>query len=181
MADVSDSRLAEAYQDVRNDSTPTNWFVGGYDGPAKIVFQAKGSDGFSGFADALKDNECQYGFVRFTTGDEESKRAKFVFISWAGPSSKALARAKMSVHKANVKDVLRDFAVEPWPRRRGHSAASFFFVRGVVVRDPSTASGNHEPIRQYAPPTASIRFCKQAHNSGISVDVHVVTASMNPG
>merc|ERR1711943_34715 len=112
MADCGDPQIAEGYQAVRSDSDDTDWFVCGYSGPTKIVFQAKGSDGFDGFAAALKDDQCQYGFVRFTTGDEESKRAKFAFISWGGPSAKALARAKMSVHKASVKEVVRDFAIE---------------------------------------------------------------------
>merc|ERR1712146_406870 len=96
MADCSDPQIADGYQAVRSDADDTNWFVCGYEGNTKIVFQAKGSD----------------GFVRFITGDEESKRAKFAFISWGGPSAKALARAKMSVHKASVKEVVRDFAIE---------------------------------------------------------------------
>jgi len=47
-----------------------------------------------------------------TTGDSESKRAKFVFVSWVGTGVGALAKAKVSVHKANVKEVIRDYAVE---------------------------------------------------------------------
>merc|ERR1719498_71851 len=104
MADCSDPQIADGYQAVRSDADDTNWFVCGY--------EAKLSHGFSGFVNALDDSQCQYGFVRFITGDEESKRAKFAFISWGGPSAKALARAKMSVHKASVKEVVRDFAIE---------------------------------------------------------------------
>ena len=111
MCDVSDPALAEAYQEVRNDSNPTDWCVFGYEGN-KIVLVGKGSGGFDEFAAQLTDNGCFYGFVRFTTGDEESKRAKFAFISWAGSGAPALKKAKMSVHKADVKTIIRDFAIE---------------------------------------------------------------------
>merc|ERR1712146_646532 len=83
MADCSDPQIADGYQAVRSDADDTNWFVCGYESNTKIVFQAKGSDGFSGFVNALDDSQCQYGFVRFITGDEESKRAKFAFIRGA--------------------------------------------------------------------------------------------------
>jgi len=35
-----------------------------------------------------------------------------VFISWTGSSAGIMRKAKVSVHKANVKSVFRDFAVE---------------------------------------------------------------------
>lgn len=84
----------------------------GYDGPAKIVLKGQGSGDFSELKSEFKDDEVQFAFVRIVTGDEESKRAKFVFISWCGEKVKSLARAKLSVHKADVKNIVRDFALE---------------------------------------------------------------------
>ena len=112
MVDVSDSRIAQAYADVRSDSNPTSYAVLGYEGKTKIVVQATGSGDWNEFTGHLRDGEAQFGFVRVTTGDEESKRAKFVFVSWVGSGVSILARAKVSVHKANVKEVIRDYAVE---------------------------------------------------------------------
>lgn len=40
------------------------------------------------------------------TGDELSKRAKFAFITWIGPSVGALKRARVSIDKALVKEVI---------------------------------------------------------------------------
>jgi hypothetical protein len=40
------------------------------------------------------------------TGDELSKRAKFAFISWIGSSVGALKRAKVSIDKTLVKEVV---------------------------------------------------------------------------
>jgi len=112
MADVSDPEIAAAYQEVRKDSSENNWFVLGYSGNAAVQVVAKGSGGLPGLVEQLQDDQCQYAYLRVTSGDEESKRTKFVFISWCGEGVGALKRAKMSVHKASVKTVVRDFAVE---------------------------------------------------------------------
>ena len=62
---------------------------------------------------ALKDDQCQYGMLKVTyQGDDETTRTKFVFFSWAGPNAKAIVKGKMSVHKASVKTVFTDYAVE---------------------------------------------------------------------
>eukprot|EP01102_Stenamoeba_stenopodia_P005889 TRINITY_DN16603_c0_g1_i1.p1 TRINITY_DN16603_c0_g1~~TRINITY_DN16603_c0_g1_i1.p1 ORF type:complete len:180 (-),score=34.36 TRINITY_DN16603_c0_g1_i1:104-643(-) len=111
MVDVSDPALAQAYQDVRSDANPTSWVIFGYSGN-KIVVDATGSGDYAEFASHFDDSKAQYGFVRVTTGDSESKRAKFVFIAWVGTGVSPLARAKVSVHKANVKQIVRDYAAE---------------------------------------------------------------------
>jgi len=111
MVDVSDPALTQAYTDVRSDANPTSWAVFGYDGN-KIVVQATGSGGYHEFKGQFQDSQCQFGFVRVNTGDNESKRAKFVFVSWVGTGVSPLKRAKVSVHKANVKEVVRDYACE---------------------------------------------------------------------
>lgn len=114
MADVSDSRLADAYAAVRSDSDPTTWAVAGYDKDAKdkIVLEATGTGSLDELAGHFHEDACQFAYLRVTTGDEESKRAKFVFIAWTGPKAGILRKAKVSVHKANMKQVFRDFAVE---------------------------------------------------------------------
>jgi len=39
-------------------------------------------------------------------GDEMSKRRKFLFLTWIGPSVGVIQRAKMSTDKAIIKDVI---------------------------------------------------------------------------
>lgn len=46
-----------------------------------------------------------FAYVRFETGDEMSRRAKFAFITWIGPSVPPLKKAKVSTDKAFVKQV----------------------------------------------------------------------------
>lgn len=48
-----------------------------------------------------------FGYLRVTTGDELSKRAKFVFISWCGNEVGGLKRAKLGTDKASLKQILQ--------------------------------------------------------------------------
>ena len=52
------------------------------------------------------DDDRAYGYVRFETGDEMSRRAKFAFITWIGPFVSALKKAKVSTDKAFVKNIV---------------------------------------------------------------------------
>lgn len=44
--------------------------------------------------------------------DELSRRAKFLLVSWCGSDVKVMRRGKLSVHVADVKSVIKSFAVE---------------------------------------------------------------------
>ena len=44
--------------------------------------------------------------MRVFTGDELSKRAKFAFVAWIGSSVSALKRAKCSIDKSLVKEIV---------------------------------------------------------------------------
>ena len=52
------------------------------------------------------DTERVYGYIRMFTGDEMSKRAKFALITWIGSGVNALKRARTSIDKSVVKDVI---------------------------------------------------------------------------
>jgi len=112
MADVSDPELKQAYEDVRSDASETSWVVYGYEGNNKIVKKASGTGTLDELKGSLEDDQVQYGYLRVTSGDSESKRAKFVFISWVGEKVGPLKRAKVSVHKAGVKSIIQSFAIE---------------------------------------------------------------------
>lgn len=53
-----------------------------------------------------------YGYVKFTTGDEMSKRQKFVFLSWCGEKVSPLKKAQVSTHRSIVKKYVQNFAIE---------------------------------------------------------------------
>lgn len=71
----------------------------------QIVCSAKGSD-FEKFRDEFGENERAFGYIRLQTGDEMSKRQKFILITWVGPSVSVIQRAKMSTDKALIKSVI---------------------------------------------------------------------------
>jgi len=111
--DIQQEAINAAYEDVRNDSTPTTWALLAYDGNT-IVLNATGEE-FSDFQSRFKDDDRLFGFVRMTTGAEpafKSARAKFVLVTWIGAEVSALKRAKVSTDKSLVKGVLKSFALE---------------------------------------------------------------------
>ena len=92
-----------------------SWLVLSYpeDTKSAVLYLAgSGSGGIEEARSYLKDDGLHYVYFRETVGDNESKRAKFVFLSWAGEQVSAIKRAKMSVHKADVKKVISSFAIE---------------------------------------------------------------------
>lgn len=113
MAEIQKEEIAEAYEDVRNDATPTTWALLAYESNT-IVLAGTGTD-IDEFKSKFNEDERLFGFLRMTTGEEpnfKSKRAKFVLITWIGANVGALKRAKVSTDKTFVKAVLQNFALE---------------------------------------------------------------------
>eukprot|EP01119_Soliformovum_irregulare_P012379 TRINITY_DN3211_c0_g1_i1.p1 TRINITY_DN3211_c0_g1~~TRINITY_DN3211_c0_g1_i1.p1 ORF type:complete len:136 (+),score=49.58 TRINITY_DN3211_c0_g1_i1:95-502(+) len=112
MADVTDPNIAEAYKAVRNDADETNWLVVGYETNKKLVLQAKGSGGMDELVSNLKEDSCNFAYTKVVSKDEETTRAKFVFITWIGENASVMRKGNMSVHVANIKSVIRDYTLE---------------------------------------------------------------------
>ncbi|XP_020790544.1 coactosin-like protein [Boleophthalmus pectinirostris] len=100
----------EAYNDVRDDNTETNWVVFKYDG-SMIVPGEQGVD-YEDFKRLCTDDARIFAFLRITTGDAMSKRAKFTLITWIGECISGLQRAKVSTDKSLVKEVVQTYAKE---------------------------------------------------------------------
>ncbi|XP_072551702.1 coactosin-like protein [Salminus brasiliensis] len=100
----------EAYNLVRDDNSDINWAAFKYEG-SMIVPSGHGTD-YADFKSQCTDDVRLFGFVRITTGDAMSKRAKFTLITWIGENVSGLQRAKISTDKTLVKDVVQNFAKE---------------------------------------------------------------------
>ncbi|XP_041794931.1 coactosin-like protein [Chelmon rostratus] len=100
----------EAYNQVRDDNSDTNWAAFKYEG-SMIIPAGQGSD-YEDFKRMCTDDSRLFGFVRITTGDAMSKRAKFTLITWIGENISGLQRAKISTDKAIVKEIVQNFAKE---------------------------------------------------------------------
>ncbi|KAJ6588762.1 actin depolymerizing protein [Mycena capillaripes] len=121
MADVSDPAIDEAYQDVRSDKTDTNWLLLDYenDRSDKLQLTSTGTGGLGELRDALDDGKASYAYVRVAySNDKESTREKFILVVWIGPHCKVMRKAKISVHTADVKNVLRVFSIDVAARER---------------------------------------------------------------
>ncbi|XP_052063403.1 coactosin-like protein [Mytilus californianus] len=111
MTAIDRENIYDAYEDVRKDDSDTNWLVLTFDDANKIVLESTGAD-FGEFRDKFTDDARLFGYLKVISGDELSKRSKFVFITWIGPKVSVLKKAKMSADKGVVKEVIRNFAIE---------------------------------------------------------------------
>ncbi|KAF8498868.1 actin depolymerizing protein [Gautieria morchelliformis] len=114
MADASAPEIAEAYQDLRS-SSDTNWLLVDYenDRSDRLVLTSTGTGGLAELQDTLDDARASFAYVRVKySNDKESQREKFILIVWIGKSVKVMRRAKISVHSADVKQVLRAYSID---------------------------------------------------------------------
>ncbi|GLB42333.1 putative adf-like domain-containing protein [Lyophyllum shimeji] len=121
MADLSDPKIDQAYQDVRSDKSETNWLLLDYesDKSDKLQLTATGTGGLAELREALDDTKASYAYARVTySNDKESTREKFILVVWIGPSCKVMRRAKISVQAADVKAVLRVYSIEVAAREK---------------------------------------------------------------
>ncbi|KAL6073265.1 ADF-H domain-containing protein [Balamuthia mandrillaris] len=115
MCDVSDPQIAESYRAISNiaDKSSINWIVLGYEGRNKLKVIGTGTGGINEATALLQPNECYYGLFRVTfKAADDTERTKFALFAYAGPEASILKKGNMSVHKASVKSIFRDFALE---------------------------------------------------------------------
>ena len=109
MSDCSAPEIAEAYQAVRNDNDDTNWMLITYaEGSNDKVWclAGKGNDGLDGLKALLSDSFIGFGYLRVISGDEMSKRPKFVFIKFVGKQNKLNRKAALNLQRGDVEKVL---------------------------------------------------------------------------
>ncbi|CAN9498678.1 unnamed protein product [Ophioblennius macclurei] len=110
MTKINKDACREAYNEVRDDSTDTNWVVFTYED--NMILPAGQGTEYEDFKKMCTDDARLFAFVRMTTGDAMSKRAKFTLITWIGENINPMQRAKISTDKTLVKDIVQNFAKE---------------------------------------------------------------------
>ena len=113
MSDCSDPAIREAYEEVRKDDNETNWMLISYaEGSDKVwSLVGKGEGGLEELKEKLNENFRGFGYLRCITGDDLSKRAKFVFITYCGEKVRLIHRTKLTVHKADVLRVIEQVSI----------------------------------------------------------------------
>ncbi|WOO81044.1 Coactosin [Vanrija pseudolonga] len=115
MADVKDPKIAEAYELVRSDKSDETWLRLDYesDKSDKLVLSETGTGDLDEFTSKLDPAKASFGFVRVKyANDEHSFREKFTLVTWIGENVKIMRRAKVSVHTADVKSIIRSYSIE---------------------------------------------------------------------
>jgi len=140
---VDKDAIRRAYDDVRSDTTETEWAVFKFDENNRLGVTATGSD-FTGFKSYFGTDDRGFGYIRIKTGDEMSKRAKFVLVTWVGPGVSVMKKAKMSTDKALMKDIIQNMSVELQLENHGEFSHDHFKMQvdkasgaryGTGVRD----------------------------------------------
>ncbi|PPQ75593.1 hypothetical protein CVT24_010899, partial [Panaeolus cyanescens] len=111
----------KAYQEVRNDKSDTNWLLLDYESERsdKLKLTQTGTGGLSELTGILDESKASYAYVRVSySNDKESTREKFILVIWIGSSCKVMRKAKISVHSADVKNVLRVYSIEVAAREK---------------------------------------------------------------
>merc|ERR1711892_801963 len=102
--------IRAAYNEVMEDKNGVDWAVFLFDG-SKLGVTAKG-DNFDSFKSNFGPDDRGFGYVKVMTGDEMSKRSKFVFCTWVGSNVSVMKKAKMSTDKALMKEIIQNLSVE---------------------------------------------------------------------
>lgn len=72
-------------------------------GQKKIVLKAVGKGGHSEMTSFCREDEVLFLFLRLMDGDKESKRVKFVFITFVGEHVGGMPRGRVGSHMSNIK------------------------------------------------------------------------------
>merc|ERR1712072_1108517 len=91
---VDKAAIFEAYNEVMADNNNIEWAAFTF-ADNKLGVAAKGVD-FAEFKSHFGADDRGFGYIKITTGDEMSKRSKFVFCTWVGPNVSVMKKAKMS-------------------------------------------------------------------------------------
>jgi len=111
--DLSDPALKEAYDDVKKDSTKTNWVLFGYAPQSnKLQVVGTGEGGIEEFTEELNTGTAGYGFVRLETESSYgggTAHTKFLYITWAPDGVPATRKGILHTHSEIVGKFLKGF------------------------------------------------------------------------
>lgn len=103
--------MRDAYASVMSDNNGVEWAAFKFDGTNQLVVSDTGND-FSCFKSQFGPDDRGFGYIKIQTGDEVSKRSRFVLVTWVGANVSVMKKAKMSTDKLLVKEVIQNLSVE---------------------------------------------------------------------
>jgi len=121
---VDKAAIQEAYLEVMGDKNGIEWAAFTF-ADSKLGLTAKGED-FDEFKTHFGPDDRGFGYIKIMTGDEMSKRSKFLFLTWVGPNVSVMKKAKMSTDKALLKEIITNLSVELQVETAGEFTLSNF-------------------------------------------------------
>ncbi|EKD19142.1 uncharacterized protein L3040_007253 [Drepanopeziza brunnea f. sp. 'multigermtubi'] len=122
MSGVDAPEIKTAYDDVRSDTSETNWLIISYASASgdKLILSETGTGGLPELQSKLDPSQAQYAYVRVEyANDTESKRVKFVLVIWIGEGTKVMRKARVSIESGAVKRVLGHHSIQVDARDKG--------------------------------------------------------------
>lgn len=107
--DCSAPEIAQAYEAVRNDRDETNWMLITWAEGSKDkvwTLAGQGTGGLAELKEKLSDEFIGFGYIRVISGDEMSRRPKFVMIKFVGKKNKLNRKANINLQRGEVEKVL---------------------------------------------------------------------------
>lgn len=106
--------IKSAINDLRNDSSETDWVLTGFvEGSQNVVgLIGSGSGGVEELKSHLRDNNVYYGMVRRVDYVDEHKTIKFAFIYFLGNSISPMWKGRVSTYKGQMNSVFQPYHVE---------------------------------------------------------------------
>ncbi len=143
--DLSDSSISEAWTEIRADDGQTNWMLLGYDEAnsnsksIKIELVGKGTGGYDEFIQQLSEDRAMYGVFKVIAVDDDSRRTKFVFVTFLGPKLPPLKRARVSTHKTAFAKLFNGFHTEVY------ATTPDDITQEEIVKKLNSSTGAHKP------------------------------------
>eukprot|EP01090_Pellita_catalonica_P016343 TRINITY_DN4644_c0_g1_i2.p1 TRINITY_DN4644_c0_g1~~TRINITY_DN4644_c0_g1_i2.p1 ORF type:complete len:160 (-),score=17.94 TRINITY_DN4644_c0_g1_i2:20-499(-) len=100
----SEDVAAEAFKDLRDESSEIDWVVITYASKNMLKFEAKGKGGLNDFSNYFEEANVAYAVLGVDVSDQDEGQnyfsaRKHIFITWVGEKCRALTRAKTSQHR----------------------------------------------------------------------------------
>jgi len=104
--ELDETAIITAVAELRDDANPIDYVLLGYEDKSKIVLKAQGSGGLQELRETLDEDSVAYCLFRFMAGDQESKRVKFIFLTYIGQNVGGMAKGRSAGHKGDVRGLL---------------------------------------------------------------------------
>lgn len=113
MGGALDPACERSYRKVFDDEKPETWCWLGYQGRT-LVPDGAGTGGLAEMIAQVDDSKILYGLLRLNKTDDggDSKRVKFVYLTWVGEAASPLKKGNVTVHKKEVATLFKGYHIE---------------------------------------------------------------------